>query len=159
MVAEFASAIAHDQVRVLEFNRVLVGFVVIQRRSHELHLENVAVLPGLNGRGLGRLLVAFVEEEARSLGLSVVSLYTYARMHENLSLYRHLGYIETDRRYEDGFDRVYFEKRVRFVVNEELPRMQPCSLPSLRSGSDTRYANPSSQKFCFGTAPPTPNLQ
>jgi len=44
-------------------------------------------------------------------------------MQENLSLYRHLGYIETDRRYEDGFDRVYFEKRVRFVVNEELPRM------------------------------------
>jgi len=33
-------------------------------------------------------------------------------MTENLSIYPHLGYIEVDRREEDGFSRVYFEKRL-----------------------------------------------
>ena len=37
-------------------------------------------------------------------------LYTNARMTENLSLYPHLGYVEVERREEDGFDRVFFEK-------------------------------------------------
>jgi hypothetical protein len=31
-------------------------------------------------------------------------------MTDNLSLYPHLGYAEVDRRTEDGFNRVYFEK-------------------------------------------------
>ena len=41
-----------------------------------------------------------------------MDLYTNAAMRENLSLYPRLGWVETDRRTEDGFERVYFEKPV-----------------------------------------------
>ncbi|MEQ9160672.1 MAG: hypothetical protein RLO10_10775 [Roseovarius indicus] len=41
-----------------------------------------------------------------------MQLYTNEKMVANLSIYPHLGYAETDRRTEDGFNRVYFEKRV-----------------------------------------------
>ena len=51
------------------------------------------------------------------LGLARVTLYTNARMHENLVLYPRLGYVEIDRRREDGFDRVYFEKMLRGAVD------------------------------------------
>jgi hypothetical protein len=33
-------------------------------------------------------------------------------MVENLAYYPRLGYVEYDRRREDGFDRVYFRKRL-----------------------------------------------
>ena len=33
-------------------------------------------------------------------------------MTENLALYPALGYVETGRRVEDGFSRVYFSKRL-----------------------------------------------
>lgn len=36
-----------------------------------------------------------------------------AGMCENLTMYPHLGYTEVDRRRLDGFDRVFFEKRVQ----------------------------------------------
>ena len=43
-------------------------------------------------------------------------------MTENLSFYPRMGYAEVDRRHEDGFDRVFFEKPVdpspTLAVNE-----------------------------------------
>ena len=63
-------------------------------------------------RGIGGSLIRFCEAEARRSGAEVVTLYTNEMMVENLTLYPRLGYVETGRRREDGFDRVYFEKRV-----------------------------------------------
>jgi hypothetical protein len=39
--------------------------------------------------------------------LSAIRLYTNAAMTENLSMYAHLGFVETHRAVEKGFDRVY----------------------------------------------------
>lgn len=75
-----------------------------------LHLENVAVDPRFQGLGLGRQLIDYVEQQARSGGYDSIQLYTNAKMTENLRLYPRLGYEEFDRRLEDGFDRVYFRK-------------------------------------------------
>lgn len=33
-------------------------------------------------------------------------------MTDNLSIYPRLGYVEVERRLEDGFNRVFFEKRL-----------------------------------------------
>jgi len=45
--------------------------------------------------------------EARRRRLSAVRLYTNAAMTENLSMYAHMGFVETHRAVEKGFDRVY----------------------------------------------------
>jgi len=112
MRTDFAAAVAQERVRVIERDGQLAGYVIIERGATELHLENVAVFPERAGAGLGRTLISSVENEARWLGLDRVTLYTNALMHENLSLYARLGYAETDRRTEHGFDRVFLEKRV-----------------------------------------------
>lgn len=44
--------------------------------------------------------------------MEAVHLYTNEKMVENLAIYPRLGYAETGRRHEDGFNRVYFEKRL-----------------------------------------------
>ena len=74
------------------------------------HLETVAVSPAAQGLGLGRALVGFAEAEAARRGFPCVRLYTNAAMTENLALYPRLGYVETGRRREAGFERVFFEK-------------------------------------------------
>lgn len=109
MRADYAAQIAAGHVHVAE-DGGFQGFVVFYPEGGDVLLENVAVLPAAAGRGVGRALVAHCEDMARQWGARAVRLYTNAAMTENLSLYPRLGYAEWDRRTEDGFDRVYFEK-------------------------------------------------
>ena len=88
----------------------LAGYIVFYPRDDHMHLENVAVMPDRQGAGIGRQLIAFCEATAQDLGLGAVELYTNEKMTENLRLYPELGYVETSRRSEDGFNRVYFRK-------------------------------------------------
>ena len=113
MDADYAGQIDRGLVHVaITASGILEGFIVFEPRGDHMFLENVAVRPEVAGHGTGRALVAFCEAEAARLGLGAVHLYTNARMTANLSLYPHLGYVETERRQEDGFDRVYCRKRL-----------------------------------------------
>ncbi len=112
MVADFPAAIAAGEVHVLAAGRAVVGFIVFRTGPGHLFVENVAVDPAWQHRGLGRRLMAFAEESAVERNLPVLRLYTNVHMTENMSFYRGLGFVVTERRSEDGFDRVYFEKRL-----------------------------------------------
>lgn len=113
MVADFAGQIAEGVVHVAEgADGTVLGFIVFFPRGEHMFLENVAVADAAAGQGIGRALIGFCEAEARRLGLASVQLYTNEKMVANLSIYPHLGYAEIGRRTEDGFNRVYFEKRV-----------------------------------------------
>ena len=110
MVADFAASIERGELHVIEVDDRVAGFVVFYPKQDHIHLENVAVSPDFQGQRLGFKLVEHVEASARQLGFRRVELYTNAKMTENLGLYPRLGYLQFDRRIEDGFDRVYFEK-------------------------------------------------
>lgn len=113
---DYARRVADGQAWLVEDDggRV-VGVLVVQDDpgdSAALLLDNVAVVPAAQGRGVGRALIAFAEDETRRRGRDRVRLYTNALMAENVALYRRLGYAETARRREAGFDRVFLEKRL-----------------------------------------------
>ncbi|SHH83193.1 GNAT family N-acetyltransferase [Marivita hallyeonensis] len=110
MVADFAALIDRQCVVVAMSGQDLAGFAVFFPRGADMFLENVAVDPRYTGQGLGRRLIEACESDARRAGLSRVTLYTNEKMLGNLTLYPYLGYAETDRRTEDGFNRVYFAK-------------------------------------------------
>ena len=117
MVADFESQIAAGEVHVAVAwegvgDEEFLGYVVCYPKDGLMHLGNVAVRPEAQGRGAGRALIDFVEDKARADGLPAVDLYTNAKMTENLALYPALGFRETDRRTEDGFDRVFFIKEL-----------------------------------------------
>jgi len=98
---------------VLEEAGEPVALIVLRPEEDAIFVENIAVDPAAQRKGHGRALLAFAEDEARRLGLSAIRLYTNAAMTENLAYYPRLGFRETDRREEDGYNRVFFEKRVR----------------------------------------------
>lgn len=100
------------QTAVLIDDDAIVGVIVTLAADDHLLIENVAVAPGHQGKGYGRALLDHAETRARGLGLAEARLYTNAAMTENLTFYPRLGYVETGRRTEDGFDRVYFRKQL-----------------------------------------------
>jgi GNAT superfamily N-acetyltransferase len=112
MEDDYAARCAAGQAFVLEEAGALRGVLVLVEEADHLLLDNVAVEPAARGRGLGRALIAFAEAEARRRGFGEVRLYTHARMQANIALYARLGYAETARRQQDGFDRVFMSKRL-----------------------------------------------
>jgi glycerol 3-phosphatase-2 len=113
MSADYESLVAAGAVWVAVVDDRVVGVLVLRADADSLLLENVAVEPAVQRRGIDHALIAFAEDRARELDLSEVRLYVNARMSENLALYPRLGYAEVDRRHEDGFDRISFRKGIR----------------------------------------------
>ena len=111
MTADYAAHIARGEVHVaVDESGTLLGYIVCFSEGKSMQLENVAVLPSAAGQGIGKALVKLCEDEACRRGHPVVQLYTNEKMTENIAIYPHLGYRETERRTEDGFKRVFFEK-------------------------------------------------
>jgi GNAT superfamily N-acetyltransferase len=90
----------------------LASSIVLVDAGDHLVVNNVAVSPACQGRGLGRALLAFAEDEARRRGYGEVRLHTNAAMADNLVMYPRLGYTEVARETQGGFHRVLFVKAV-----------------------------------------------
>jgi GNAT superfamily N-acetyltransferase len=112
MLDDYAVRIAVGQAWVLEDAAGIGGVLVLEDGPDCFLLDNIAVRPDRQGMGFGRMLLDFAEAEAIRRGWSAVTLYTNALMAKNISIYSARGYVETARRTEKGFDRVYMEKRV-----------------------------------------------
>jgi len=112
MVQDFAEAQSLKRLWVAEQGNKIAGYVVAYQNDTSFHLENVAVHPSFAGKGIGKTLIQFIENRAQKTGSKTVDLYTNIHMTENLTLYPRLGYREIDRRTENGFQRVYFEKQL-----------------------------------------------
>jgi len=116
MVDDYARRIADGQTHVLEADGGVVGVLVLEDHPNDnggfLLLDNIAVDPACHGKGYGKQLMRFTEEEARRRGYAVVELYTNEVMVENIALYLRLGYVETQRVQVAGYDRVYMRKTV-----------------------------------------------
>jgi ribosomal protein S18 acetylase RimI-like enzyme len=110
MLDDYAAVIANHWVFVLTEAGVVVGALVLIRQAGGVLLDNVAVHPDHQGRGLGRRMIDFAEAEARRRGYAALDLYTHEAMTENVAMYRALGYAETGRRIEHGYPRVYMRK-------------------------------------------------
>jgi ribosomal protein S18 acetylase RimI-like enzyme len=96
------------------------GFIVFYPRGDHVHLENVAVSIGAQGKGVGKTLIDYCETSAWKAGHDRIELYTNEKMTENLTLYPHLGYVEIGRRREDGFDRVFFRKTLTLATDRSV---------------------------------------
>ncbi len=113
MLDDYTGLIAAGAVSVLEDpDGVIAALIVLLPKPDHLLLDNIAAHPDRQGRGLGRQLIAFAESEARRLGYAELRLYTHETMTENIALYTRLGFRETGRGREAGYDRVFMTKPI-----------------------------------------------
>jgi ribosomal protein S18 acetylase RimI-like enzyme len=113
MLDDCAARVSEGVVWVLETDTEIAGIIVLLPAADYLLLDNIAVSPAHQGLGLGRRLLAFAEAEALRRGYREIRLYTHQTMVENQRLYASLGYEETGRATEAGYDRVFMRKRLR----------------------------------------------
>jgi len=112
MGADYAAAAQKHRIDLLYVGNELAALIEMIPQAEHLLIENVAVLPALQKRGLGRKLLAHAEEVAAALGYGEIRLYTNQRFVENVQLYRRLGY-QLDREEEYGESvRVHMSKRL-----------------------------------------------
>lgn len=110
MLADYAQEIAQHQVWVAEEQgQILGGLVLILQRDHML-LDNIAVDPAYQGRGVGRALLEMADAEAFAQGYRELRLYTHETMTENIAMYARIGWIETYRGEQAGYQRVFMRK-------------------------------------------------
>ena len=112
MVADFTRSIEGGQLEIILSDSEYAGYCVSFEKTKSLFVENIALHPDHQGKGLATLIFGILENRARVAGLTSLNLYTNVKMHENLSFYSKLGFIETHRLIEEGFHRVFFKKQV-----------------------------------------------
>jgi RimJ/RimL family protein N-acetyltransferase/predicted N-acetyltransferase YhbS len=122
MLHDYAQKLCETTVLVAEEDEVIGVLVLVAEEDHLL-IENVAVEPSSQARGVGRALLDVAERQAAELGLGELRLYTNAAMTENLVFYPRLGYLQVDRRTEKGFDRIYFAKPAPEPLRIETTRL------------------------------------
>jgi GNAT superfamily N-acetyltransferase len=112
MLDDYAARIQNHTAWVAESAGSAIGLIVLVPEQDHLALDNVAVDPAHHGRGVGRALMTFAEQEAARRGYTELRLYTHEKMTENLTMYRALGWQETGRGEQAGYQRVFFRKSI-----------------------------------------------
>ena len=119
MLDDYAARVSQDAVWVLDEGAEIAGIIVLLPAPDYLLLDNIAVSPSRQGLGLGRRLLAFAEDEALRRGYREIRLYTHQMMVENQRLYASIGYEETGRGSEAGYDRVFMRKQLRDLTSSQ----------------------------------------
>ena len=112
MLEDYARVIEQREVTVAVCNAAIVGVLVLGQTDEGFRLFNVAVHPSFQKQGLGRTLLRLAETEAVRRGHDIIHLSTNEKMVENQALYSRIGYVEYDRRIENGYSRVFMRKRL-----------------------------------------------
>ena len=112
MLDDYNARVSEGVVWVIGEGSTIAGVIVLLPRPDHLLLDNIAVAPARQGSGLGRRLLAFAEAEAVRRGYREIHLYTHQTMTENQGLYAAIGYEETGRGTEAGYERVFMRKRL-----------------------------------------------
>jgi ribosomal protein S18 acetylase RimI-like enzyme len=110
MTDDYRDVVRTANVTVAERGDDVVGLVVLRITGEGFLVDNVAVDPAHQGRGVGRALLTHAEAEVRRAGFDSIYLYTHELMAENLALYARIGYVEYDRRQHGDACLVYLRK-------------------------------------------------
>jgi N-acetylglutamate synthase-like GNAT family acetyltransferase len=94
MTADYERAVSEHIIDLYEHCGELLGLVEMIPHSDHLLIENIAVRPDQQGKGLGGTLLRHAEDHAQSLGVDETRLYTNAAFATNLAFYATRGYRE-----------------------------------------------------------------
>ncbi len=84
---DYTDRIERGEVWILYLEDGPSGVVVLEPTADYLLVYSIAVRPQHQGRGYGKLLLAFAEQQATATRLPEVRLYTNRRMEQNLAFY------------------------------------------------------------------------
>ncbi|SRR5713226_1535287 len=111
---------ASAQVVLVLVEGVAIGCVFYERESDYLHFHRLAVLPAERGRGLGRILIDYVENRARALNLAGVRLGVRLALERLRAYYDRLGYCFCEYRTHSGYSEPTY-----VILEKDFRRVEP----------------------------------
>jgi uncharacterized protein len=112
MKADYRLSVERNDFALLHYQGELAGLIETIEKEDCIWIENIAVAPVHQGKGLGQLLLAHVEDRAFSAGHGEVRLLTNADFKSNVELYQKVGYTITHTEPFMGGTTVYMAKRL-----------------------------------------------
>jgi len=112
MRADYEAAVRDHRIDLLFRDGELAALIETVAEADHLLIENVAVAPAFQGRGLGRTLLAHAERLALEFGYAELRLYTNKLFAANITLYLRLGYRIDREEALNGGTAVHMSKRV-----------------------------------------------
>lgn len=112
MNADYEQAVREHQIELIYVGSKMAGLIETMLRDDHLWIENVAVEPGHQGKGLGRQLLARAERRAVEAGRAEIRLLTNAAFEANVALYEKTGYRITAREPFMGGTTLYMSKKL-----------------------------------------------
>lgn len=112
MRADYDKAVRERRFDLAVEDGQIVGLIETMRHDDHIWIENVAVAPEAQGRGIGRLLLDSAERQAMEAGCPELRLLTNGAFEANVLLYRKHGYvIDREEAFMNGIT-VYMSKRL-----------------------------------------------
>lgn len=112
MRVDYGKALHEHRFDVAAESGNVLGVIETMQRDDHLWIENVAVVPDAQGRGIGRRLLDHAERIALDAGCFEARLLTNAAFEANVTLYRRLGYVvDREEAFLNGIT-VYMSKKL-----------------------------------------------
>ena len=112
MIADYDKAVCEHRFDLMETGGELAALLETVDAGDHLLVENLAVAPAYQGKGLGKKLLAHAETIAASQGHRVLKLYSNKAFGSNVDFYLRSGYrIEREEPFMEGFT-TYMEKSI-----------------------------------------------
>lgn len=113
MLANHEQLVEDSVVFVAIVDGELAGTIAMWSNDDHWYIDTIAVTPEAQGTGVGAALLAHADAEALAAGHAEIRLYTNVNMVENIDYYPRRGFTETHRAADEGYERVYFSRRLR----------------------------------------------
>ena len=113
MTADYEIAVKEHEIEILYLDHEMAALIETMLLPDHVWIENVAVHPNQQGKGLGPKLLTRVEEKAASAGRGESRLQTNGAFAANIALYMKLGYTLDKREPFTGGITVFMSKTLR----------------------------------------------
>lgn len=121
MRVDYRQAVLEHRFDLAVEGSTILGLIETVPKPEHLWIQNVAVAPAAQGRGIGPMLIAHTEQWARSSGHAELGLVTNGVFEANVTLYKRLGFVVD--RIED------FLNGKAVYMRKPLPDVEPAARP------------------------------
>ena len=93
MRVDYEKAVREHRFDLAVEGETILGLIATVPHPDHLWIDNVAVAPAAQGRGIGRMLLASTEQRAIAAGHPELRLVTNGAFESNVALYTRIGFV------------------------------------------------------------------
>lgn len=89
---KFRESIKKENTNIIYLDKKRIGFVNVSQKRKVAYLNNIQIIPAFQGKGIGRLIMEFVEKKLRKSDAKKIKLQVF-RKKPAVFFYQKLGYL------------------------------------------------------------------